>query len=337
MRWRTAAASPRLAACALVGSMLAGAPARAAAAAPPAKAADEIAPGVYLEPGKLEPGRQPDGNSVIFRAPEGAVVVDTGRHVEHTEAVLARIAALGLTPRVVVNSHWHLDHIGGNVLFRRRYPDLRVYASAALAAAQGGFLANYHRQLEEMVASADTSAETKESLRREMALIDAGPLLAPTDVVTASGPRMLAGRSLELHLEKPAVTAGDVWVLDPATRVVAAGDLVTLPVPFLDTACPSGWQAALRHLEEADWDLLVPGHGGPMSRQELASYRRAFDNLVACGASSRAAAECVRGWFQDAGELAAAADPGSGHDMMTYYVTSSLRATPAHTAALCGR
>jgi len=29
-----------------------------------------------------------------------------------------------------------------------------------------------------------------------------------------------------------------------------AGDLVTLPVPFLDTACPNGWRKALDTLDD---------------------------------------------------------------------------------------
>jgi len=325
-----------LSVCAFVAVLVAGA-GTALAAGAAERAADEIAPGVHLVPGKLVPGQQPDGNSVIFRAPEGAVVVDTGRHVEHTEAVLARLAALGLEPRVIVNSHWHLDHVGGNVLFRDRYPDVRVFASGALADAQRGFLADYRKQLEQMVASADTGAAAKESYRREMGLIDAGPRLAPTDVVTKSGRQVLAGRPLELHLEEHAVTAGDVWVFDPATKVLVAGDLVTLPAPFLDTACPARWQAALGRLEkDRSWELLVPGHGAPMHHKELALYRQAFDQLLACAASTAPAAACVDGWFRTGGELVSASDPGVGHDFVGYYVNAVLRGDPAKTKQLCG-
>ena len=176
------------------GGCAKGTSARTAGSAPresadPAAATDEIAAGVYLVPGKFVPGRQPDGNSVIFRAPEGAVVVDTGRHREHTQAVLDRVAALGLEPRVVVNTHWHLDHVGGNLLVRDRYPQVRIHASNAIAEARTGFLANYHRQLEAMVASDGPSAEAKESFRRELALIDAGVRLAPDEIITTSGRR----------------------------------------------------------------------------------------------------------------------------------------------------
>jgi glyoxylase-like metal-dependent hydrolase (beta-lactamase superfamily II) len=315
----------------------AAAPAPVAAAAPsPAKGSDEIAPGVYLVPGSFVPGHQPDGNSVIFRAPEGAILFDTGRHPEHTAALLDRVAALGLVPKAVVNSHWHLDHVGGNVIVRQRFPAVQVYASDAIDEALGGFLANYRKQLEAMVASDETSADAKASFRREIGLIDAGRALAPTDVVTASGRRVIAGLPLEVHLEARAVTAGDVWVYDPATRVLVAGDLVTLPAPFLDTACPQRWRASLARLEREDWALLVPGHGAPMSHAEFATYRKAFDGLLDCAASPRPAKECTEGWFRDGGAIVAAADPGNGHDLLDYYVGVVLRGDATKIAKLCG-
>jgi len=298
-----------------------------------------VAPGVYLVRGAFVPGQQPDGNSVIFRAPgspEGGVVVDTGRHREHTEAVMAKLAALGLTPRAVVNSHWHLDHIGGNVLFRERFPGIRVYASAALAEARTGFLASYRQQLDQMVASDRPSAAEKDAFRREMALIDAGPKLAPDEVVSASGKRVLAGLPLEIHLEERAVTGGDLWIYDPASRVLVAGDLVTLPAPFLDTACPSRWAAVLARLEKVEWDVLVPGHGPPMKRADLATYRTAFDGLLACAASKEPAESCIDGWIRDGGELVRATDTGHLRELLDYYVTVALRGDAARTAKLCG-
>lgn len=305
--------------------------------APVAAAGSEIARGVYLVPGVFVPGQQPDGNSVVFTAPQGAIVVDTGRHRAHTEAVLGRVAALGLELRAVVNTHWHLDHVGGNVLVRQKHPAARIYASNAIDEALGGFLANYRKQLAEMIASDRPSAEAKEGFRRELALIDAGAQLEPDEVVASSGQRTIAGRELELHLESRAVTAGDVWIYDPSTRVLVAGDLVTLPAPFLDTACPAGWQAALGRLTAVDWEQLVPGHGRVFRRQDFVTYRRAFDRLLACASSSRPTTECVTGWFEDGGELVASSDPGNGRELVAYYVAQVLRGDPKQLAARCGR
>jgi glyoxylase-like metal-dependent hydrolase (beta-lactamase superfamily II) len=318
----------------LLAALLAAAAAAVPADADPPPAATEIAPGVHLLRGVYAEGRQPDGNSVVFTAPEGPVVVDTGRHPAHTRAVLDLAASLGGPPRVVVNTHWHLDHVGGNVLVRREHPEVRVLASAAIEGALGGFLADYRAYLEGAIPRAG-SDEAAAPLRAELGLIEAGAALAPDEVVSASGTRTLAGRKLELHLEGPAVTAGDLWLFDPASRTLVAGDLVTLPFPFLDTACPRGWQAALGRLAQVDFALLVPGHGAPMDRDAFTAWRRAFDGLLACAGGDDAAAACADRWLADAGALVAEADRDLARRGLLYYLENHLR-DEAKIAGLCG-
>jgi glyoxylase-like metal-dependent hydrolase (beta-lactamase superfamily II) len=299
-----------------------------------AAGASEIAPGVHLVRGGFEPGRQPDGNSVVFVAPEGLVVVDTGRHVAHTTKVLDLCATLGGAPRAVINTHWHLDHVGGNRLIRERFPQARVHASAAIHGALEGFLANYARQLEQMVASA-RDPDARQGFETELGLIRAGSRLAPDEVIASSGTQTIAGRSFEVHLEKHAVTAGDVWLLDTASGVLVAGDLVTLPAPFLDTACPRGWEAALGRLAASEFRMLVPGHGPPMTPQDLESYRAAFGGLLECAASERVADDCIDGWFRDGGSLLATEDTPFARSLVRYYVEGVLRGDPAAIEARC--
>jgi len=117
-------------------------------------------------------------------------------------------------------------------------------------------------------------------MRAEIGLIDSRWAMEPTYVVGTTGRRTIVGRDLELHLEPNAVTAGDVWVYDPQSRVLLAGDLVTLPAPFLDTACPKRWRSALVHLETTRFITLVPGHGAPMDHDGLKTYRKAFNKLL---------------------------------------------------------
>jgi glyoxylase-like metal-dependent hydrolase (beta-lactamase superfamily II) len=236
----------------------------------------------------------------------------------------------------IINTHWHLDHIGGNPFLRREFPGVRVYASGALADARKGFLANYRAQLEEMIAKSTTPEEQK-PWRAELAIIDAGDALAPDELVTTSGKRSIAGRNLVLGLESHAVTAGDVWVFDPATRVLVSGDLVTLPVPFLDTACPAQWKLSLEHLSKTDFDILVPGHGAPMHRKEFEAYRTAYGNLLACTGSAKEKKDCIDGWMSDVAGLITSEDPRFVQSLLDYYIDNSLRGDPAHTAKLCGK
>src|SRR6185437_1420506 len=121
------------------------------------------------------------------------------------------------------------------------------------------------KQLDE----AKGDAVKQAGLRDELAIIDAGAQLAPDERVTATRERYLVGRKMTVGLVRNAATPGDVYLLDPASGVLASGDLVTLPVPFLDTACPQGWRRALDTLHTVQFELIVPGHGAPMRREEF--------------------------------------------------------------------
>jgi glyoxylase-like metal-dependent hydrolase (beta-lactamase superfamily II) len=288
------------------------------------KGVGEIGPGVSFVPGQFTRGLQPDGNTVVLLGTDGTIIIDTGRHRDHTQRVLSAATRNGKTPVAVINTHWHLDHVGGNVIVRQRYPKAKVYASGALANARKGFLADYRKELQGAVAA--MPADKGASMREEIALIDAGDKLMPDEVITAPGERTIAGRSLLIGLEKNAATEGDVWVLDRASGTLITGDLVTLPVPFLDTANPEGWAQALDRLVKVDAKLIVPGHGDPMTPAGLRTYRAAFRDLLVCAKSKRAAAECSDGWFGTIGVLAKGIDPALDKSAMAYYLDNVLRA-----------
>jgi glyoxylase-like metal-dependent hydrolase (beta-lactamase superfamily II) len=298
-------------------------------------AASLLAPDTYLIEGEAAPNRQPDGNSIIIVAPKGLIVFDTGRHKEHAQQLLDFARAQNRPIAAIINSHWHLDHVGGNPPLRAAFPDIRVYASSGLDAARTGFLADYRAQLVTEIARSAKKPEAQEAMRAEIALIDAGAALGPTETITSSGPLNIAGRALQLHLESHAVTAGDVWVFDPETRVLLAGDLVTLPAPFFESACPARWRASLAHLEKAHFDWLVPGHGAPMHRQEFTAYRKAFSNLLDCAAGNATKNACIDGWINDASVLIPSKDVSYARTLIGYYVENYLRHPSERVRKFC--
>jgi glyoxylase-like metal-dependent hydrolase (beta-lactamase superfamily II) len=299
----------------------------------PASQVEEVAPDVHLLRGRFVPGRQPDGNSVFFRGPDGLVLVDTGRHPDHTQALLDFAKGSKQPITAVVNTHWHLDHVGGDPAVRRAYPAARVYASSAIDGARKGFLADYRSQLQGLI-DKTPDAEAQKPWRSEIAIIDGGDALVPDLRIDREGDHTLAGRRLHVGFAAHAATAGDLWVLDPATKVLAAGDLVTLPAPFLDTACPSGWQAALTALSKVDFKTLVPGHGPPLTRTEFETYRAAFGGLVACAASDRTRDACIDDWTRAEAPLVKDEDPKFLRGVVGYYV-DVLRGDPARRERLC--
>jgi glyoxylase-like metal-dependent hydrolase (beta-lactamase superfamily II) len=291
-----------------------------------ASAASLIAPGTYLVEGEAAPNRQPDANSIIIVAPKGLIVFDTGRHKEHAQHLLDFAREQNRPIVAIINSNWHLDHVGGNPLLRAAFPDIRVYASSAIDAARKGFLADYRAQLVTEMADSEKKPDAQESMRAEIALIDEGAALGPTEVITKSAPLTIAGRGLQLHLEAHAVSAGDVWVFDPETRVLLAGDLVTLPAPLFESACPARWRASLAHLEKAPFDWLVPGHGVPMHKPEFTAYRKAFSNLLDCAAGDAGKNVCIEGWISDASAVFHhSKDVSYARTLVGYYVDNYLR------------
>lgn len=291
-----------------------------------------VVPGIWLIPGGIRPNRQPDGNTVVFDAPAGLIVMDTGRHPWHRQAILDFARAQGKPVAAIVNSHWHLDHVSGNPAIRAAYPDLKVYASNAIDAALTGFLAKSAADAKPYLDSGKLPPETAEDVRGDIAAFENGAALRPDIVIDKSATRTIAGKTLVVNLAPSAATAGDVWVYDPAAKVAAVGDLVTLPAPFLDTACSAGWSRALARIEQASFTTLIPGHGGPMTRVQFHTYRTAFDALLACSASARDAAECAAGWAMAVADLPGAGSARQAQGMAAYYVKDVLRAHGGNSA-----
>lgn len=298
---------------------------------------ESIAKGTMLFAGSFEQGSQPDGNSIVIDAPAGLVVFDTGRHREHTQRLVDHAHTVGKPVAAIINSHWHLDHSSGNRLLREAWPDASVYAGDAAQGALVGFLADSRRQAEALIAKHAIPEPQLSDVRGDMATIAEGRSLLPTETIAASGERLVAGRRLYLGLAEHAVTAADVWLYDPSTRTLLAGDLVTLPVPLFDTACAAGWSGALRALGTVDFERLVPGHGATMDRTGFDRYRNAFDGLMACAASDASVDACSDRWLADVGDLVGADRHAQARSLLGYYLPQVLRAPAARKQRDCPR
>lgn len=272
--------------------------------APPAR---EIAPGTFLLPGAMLPDRGPDGNTVILRGPSGLIVVDMGRHPWHSDGILAFAKSRNQPVTAILNTHWHLDHSSGNRRVKAVYPQAKVYTSTAVdrAIGAGGFLTRNAAAARERTPDPKAPSTVQEETALFLATMDAAETLKADVPVERSGPLNLAGRSLAIHITTDAVTDSGLWLYDEATRVAVIGDLVTLPAPFFETACPARWQSALDEVWATPFSLAVPGHGAPMSREAFDTYRKAFGNFRACIGSDKEPAACADGWTKDVGSLLA--------------------------------
>jgi glyoxylase-like metal-dependent hydrolase (beta-lactamase superfamily II) len=285
-----------------------------------------LMPGVEWLPGRFEAGAQPDGNSLLIEAPDGWIVVDSGRHPAHVQALIDRVRASGKPLRVIVNTHWHLDHIGGNRALRTAYPQARVIASDAVVGAREGFLATYRRQLQDELAKRPADDAQRGELQREIDVIDDAAASTPDVRIDRTVTLDVAGRGLSFGVFRHAVTGGDVWVYDAHDSVLATGDLVTLPAPLFDTACSERWSQALQQIAALRFRWLVPGHGAPMSRGQFVIYRESYDRLLPCAASDAPSRQCIDGWLRDAGGLFPREQQPLARSLLAYYFEQKLRA-----------
>jgi glyoxylase-like metal-dependent hydrolase (beta-lactamase superfamily II) len=293
----------------------------AAPSQPAPPAARELAPNTFLIAGAMLPDRGPDGNTVVLTAPSGLIVIDTGRHAWHSDGILEFARSRKQPIAAIVNTHWHLDHSSGNVRLKAAHPNAKVYTTRAIdrALAPDGFLTRNFAAAKQR--PPDANASRREETAIFFATMEASQSLRPDVPVDRSGALNLAGHTVNAHVAPNAVSDADLWLYDAATQIAVIGDLVTLPAPFFETACPAKWQTALDEVWATPFRLAVPGHGDPMTRTDFDTYRGAFGRFRACVGSDTAPAECAASWTKDVGPLLKTeGDRRQASEYATYYV-----------------
>lgn len=260
----------------------------------------ELAPGVHLIASARVPDRGPDGNTIVFDGRDGLVVVDTGRHVWHSDAILSFARSRARPIAAIVNTHWHLDHSSGNGRLKAAFPRARVYATNAVdrALADGGFLAREFARTPDYLADPSFTETDRDEVRIFIVTMGERDALRPDIMLTRSGGRRIGGRRFDVHVTDNAVTDADIWLYDQRTHIAALGDLVTFPVPYFETACPNRWRAALDEVWATPFELAVPGHGDPMTRDQFDIYRVAFAGLVDCVHTEATLESCGEAYSQ---------------------------------------
>jgi glyoxylase-like metal-dependent hydrolase (beta-lactamase superfamily II) len=290
------------------------------APAPPAQQA--LAAGATLIPGAVPNDRGPDGNTVIFDAPDGLVVVDTGRHSWHSDAILGLAAERGRAVAAIINTHWHLDHSSGNRRIKAVFPSADIFTTNAVdrALAPGGFLVRNVQNARARLAEADVPPVEREERENYLATMGASEFLRPNVLMQETGRYHFAGRRIDVHISEGAVTDADIWLYDRRSRVAVLGDLVTLPAPFFETACPDAWRAELDRVWATPFRIAVPGHGAPMNRDAFNIYRVAFGAFLDCVNSDADVAACASGWAEAVAPISGESERAQAIEYATYYV-----------------
>ena len=228
---------------------------------PPTGAIKKVRDNLYVIPGA-------GGNTTVFVTQNGIVLVDT-KLANNGEAILSQVRTVsGRAVTMIINTHSHPDHIGSNDYFA---PSIEKV--------------------------------THENTKKWMA---ANPRLAsnaavmPTKTFTDKMTLGSGKDQIDLYYFGAGHTDGDAFVVFPALRAMAAGDIFAWKMaPLIDPmaggsviALPDTLEKALKSIRNVD--TVIEGHGDVNTWAGFRDYtlfNRALLDAARAGAGKQSAEE----------------------------------------------
>lgn len=223
----------------------------------------------------IDVGGHAGSNAGFAIGDDGVAVIDTFEYPQAAQALLAEIRKKTNLPiKFVINTHYHIDHVGGN----------RVFADAgATVMAQRNVRDWIHRENLKFFGGNDAKPQQR-------ALVEG--LFAPELTYEAGVTLYLGSRELRVKTY-PGHTGGDsvVFVRDEkGNDVVFCGDLFwRRSLPNLIDATTRAWVETLTSLTAPvppEGTVFVPGHGDVGSGADVEEFRRYLVDLRAMVAGS---------------------------------------------------
>jgi glyoxylase-like metal-dependent hydrolase (beta-lactamase superfamily II) len=250
-----------LTAIVVAGFAVAGVAAQRGPRIPPTGAIKHVRDNLYVIPGA-------GGNTTVFVTSAGVVLVDT-KLADNGAAIMTQVRTVSDRPvSTIINTHSHPDHIGSNDYF-----------------------------------AASVEVVTHENTRKWMAAnprVSANPVVMPDRTFTD---KLTIGRDkdrIDLYYFGAGHTNGDAFVVFPAVRAMAAGDIFAWKMaPLIDpmtggsvVALPDTLERAVKGIRNVD--TVIEGHGDVNTWsgfRDYAQFSRALLDAAKAGLGKRKAEE----------------------------------------------
>src|SRR5690349_4448136 len=217
-----------------------------------------------------------EGNAAVQVGKDGILLVDT-MSAALAPKILAEAKKLNPGPlRYIVNTHFHIDHTGGNEILRKAGSTIaggNVAGDLGAAAGEGAQVIAHENTMNHM--SAPTGKKSPMP-----------PAAWPTSTFFDEEKKLFFdGEGIEiLHMPK-AHTDGDVVVFFRRSDVIVTGDLfVTDSYPIIDLESGGSYQGLIDAVNkildmvitvygQEGGTMIIPGHGRVCDAGDLLNYR----------------------------------------------------------------
>ena len=206
-------------------------------------------------------------NNILFASPQGTAVVDTGYclHAQQTVALLES-ALQGRPLGLIVNTHLHSDHCGGNAALQARWPGARTLIPPGQAA--------HVREWDAYALSYTPTGQECPPFRMD-------GVLRPGHAIA------LGGRDWQVHAA-PGHDPHSIVLFEPQGRILISADALWesgFGVVFPELEGESAFAevaATLDLIEALAPRTVIPGHGGVFTDapRALDAARRRLDGFV---------------------------------------------------------
>ena len=195
------------------------------------------------------------GNIALLTSSDGLLMVDSGLP-DTVDPVMEKVKAAAPKVAVLINTHWHYDHIGANTVVGKSGAKLIGHVNVKKRLSTKQHIAALQRDFEPLPVEGQ-----------------------PAETFTDKGQLSYAGEKVHYTHLPPAHTDGDTVIHFQKANVLHCGDLYfNGGYPFIDYSSGGSIEGmianAARIAKMTDAKTkLIPGHGPISNKTELAAYR----------------------------------------------------------------
>ena len=252
-----------------------------------------------------------DSNAGAIDTPHGIIAIDAQQYPRLARKFRSAIEArTGKPVRMLINTHCHLDHTAGNIVFADApilaHDKTLAAMHANLGAKSGAYwtISDYATKIKmlfgqnffELVPENDP-AQAWFRQRIDLEDYDTMTIAPPTETFADHFTFHLPRDTMHLDYWGPAHCDGDIVVSLVKSKVVFLGDLLFHGrFPWLGDCDLSGLIDRLARVLTLDVSIVIPGHGMPTDlaqvsrfRDMLVALRGAVEGAIKAGVSEEAA------------------------------------------------